>query len=88
MSLVLRQCPVLGTDGAPGARTYFAHPMAFFRAEAHLLRDLGECLAPDNYAPGLLKSIIGERSELYKLEVRVPADPAGGSWLRRDHYDK
>lgn len=92
MALVLSLCPLDGTDGQPGTRTYYAHPMDFGTSNAYLLRSVGKYLCPDNYSPNELKSIIGKRSELYKFEIRLPSDLIGFSldasfWYHNNQRD-
>ena len=77
ISLVLTQSPLTGTDGAPGARTYYALPMYFGGEDAHLLREVGELIHPEEYSPAEIRETIGYRFELYKLEVGVPSDLLG-----------
>ena len=70
ISRVLTSCPLTGTDGLPGKRSYFACPMYFGEENANLLRELGDCINPANFDPAKIKRILKNRYEMYKLEIK------------------
>jgi hypothetical protein len=80
MSHVLLSCPLTGTDGAPGKRSFFAHPMYFGKKNAVLLRELGKCLSPASFNPIRIKQLLKDRYEIYKLEISPSSGLLGFSY--------
>lgn len=77
-SMVLMRCPLIGTDGPPGERTYVANPMDFRPTDEdggapYRLRELGEHLQPDSFSEAGVMGIIYPDDdiieELFKLNV-------------------
>ncbi|MFH1710199.1 MAG: hypothetical protein ABH860_03915 [bacterium] len=91
MSRILMNCPLTGTDGIPGKRSYYAHPMHFGKKNANLLRKLGNCLDPAAFDPVKIKRILGNVLEMYKLEIRPSSGLIGFNFDARmtpDSTDK
>lgn len=76
MSAVLLQCPLVGSDGAAGKRTYHAYP-GDYRQAPGLLRELGKSLAPPVFDPKKVVDLILDKYEAYKLEISIPSNLIG-----------